>query len=110
MANELLLRILDHIEEDPPQVIRFDRRAYLSQESFKSPPQPSPTRAQDLGNFRRTCRHFSEIGVVHQFADVTTRFSKHDFARLNLIAEQPHLAKAVKKFSYMVPYFYVEGI
>jgi len=110
LSNELLREILDLIEADPEKQINLDRRAYLSVESFKPPPKPAPNLAQDLGSFRLTCQRFSELGAIHQFARVTTRFSKKGFDRLDSIAGQPHLAKNVKKFSYMVPYFYVEGL
>ncbi|KAG9656052.1 hypothetical protein KCU69_g15954, partial [Aureobasidium melanogenum] len=40
---------------------------------------------------------------------VTTRFSSKGLARLEAIADQPHLAKHVKKFSYKVPYFCTQG-
>ncbi|KAK5015105.1 hypothetical protein LTR39_002792, partial [Cryomyces antarcticus] len=109
LSNELLRDILDHIEADPEKLVSLDRRAYLSQESFKPPPAPAPDQAQDIGHFRLVCKRFSELGAPHQFARMTTRFSRDGFRRLDKIAGQPHLAKHVKKFSYMVPYFYVEG-
>mgnify|MGYP007070504462 CR=1 FL=1 len=108
-AAELIREILDHIEADPEKLVSLDRRSYLSQESFKPPPTPAPNQAQDVASFRLTCRRFSELGAIHQFARVTTRFSRHGLQRLENIAGQAHLAKHVKKFSYMVPYFYVEG-
>jgi hypothetical protein len=112
LPDELLRDILDHLEADPEKLVSLDRRQYLSQESFKQPPPPDTSfqRAVDVGNFRLACRRFSNLGAVHQFARVTTRFSKKGLARLEGIAAQPHLAGHVKKFSYMVPYFYVEGI
>lgn len=109
LSNELIREILDYIEADPEKLVNLDRRAYLSQESFKPPSFPTPDQAQDLGNFRLTCRRFSELGSIHQYARVTTRFSRQGFKRLESIVSQPHLAKQVKKFSYMVPYFYVFG-
>lgn len=109
LADELLRDILDLIEADPDKGVNVDRRAYLSQESFRPPPVPSSTRAQDLGSWRRTCKRFSEVGAIHQFGKVTTRFSSKEFERLRWLAKQPHLTRHVKKFSYMVPYFYVEG-
>lgn len=109
LSNELLRDILDYIEADPKKLVSLDRREYLSQESFKLPPPPSPDEAQTIGSFRLTCRRFSELGAVHQFARVTTRFSRKGLKRLENIAGQDHLAKHVKKFSYMVPFFYVEG-
>lgn len=109
LADELLRDILDLIEADPDKGVNVDRRAYLSQESFRPPPVPSSTRAQDLGSWRRTCKRFSQVGAIHQFGKVTTRFSTREFERLRWLAKQPHLTRHVKKFSYMVPYFYVEG-
>lgn len=109
LSNELLRDILDQIEADPDKLVNLDRRAYLSQESFRPPALPSPNQAQDIASFRLTCRRFSELGAIHQFARVTTRFSRRGLRRLEWIAGQQHLAKHVKKFSYMVPYFYVEG-
>ncbi|KAK8214064.1 hypothetical protein IWZ01DRAFT_433113 [Phyllosticta capitalensis] len=109
LSNELLREILDHIESDPDKLVNLDRRNYLSQESFKPPPLPAPNQAQDIASFRLTCKRFSELGAIHQFSRVTTRFSKKGFLRLQNIGRCPHLAKHVKKFSYMVPYFYVDG-
>ncbi|KAF2402758.1 hypothetical protein EJ06DRAFT_472677 [Trichodelitschia bisporula] len=109
LPNELLRAVVDQIEADPDKGINVDRRAYLSQESFRPHPKLPTTLAQDLGNLRLTCKRFSELGAIHQFARVTTRFSQKGFQRLEWIAKQKHLGQHVKKFSYMVPYFYVEG-
>jgi hypothetical protein len=109
LSNELLREILDHIESDPEKLISVDRRAYLSQESFKPPPPPDRDQAQTIASFRLTCKRFSALGAIHQFSRVTTRFSRKGLKRLENIAGQDHLAKHVKKFSYMVPFFYVEG-
>jgi hypothetical protein len=56
-----------------------------------------------------TCRKFSRLGLYQQFSRLTTRFSRRGLSRLERIAGQPHIAGRVKKFSYMVPFFYVEG-
>ena len=106
LSNELLRMILDYIESDPDKLVNLDRRAYLSQESFKPPSFPSPDQAEDIGSFRLTCRRFSKLGAIHQYARVTTRFSHEGFRRLVRISKQKHLVGHVKKFSYMVPYFY----
>ena len=110
LSNELLREILDFIQADPDNVVPIDRRAYLSVESFKAPSPPLPAQAQDVANFRLVSKRFAELGVSHQFTRVTTRFSKKGFARLEAIAGCPWLAKQVKKFSYMIPCFYVQGI
>ncbi|KAF2709724.1 hypothetical protein K504DRAFT_378418 [Pleomassaria siparia CBS 279.74] len=109
LSNELLREILDHVESDPEKLISLDRRAYLSQESFKPTPPPDRDQAQTIASFRLTCHRFSDLGAIHQFSRVTTRFSRKGLRRLENIASQEHLAKHVRKFSYMVPFFYVEG-
>ncbi|KAF2021779.1 hypothetical protein BU24DRAFT_28591 [Aaosphaeria arxii CBS 175.79] len=109
LSNELLREILDHIGSDPDKLISVDRRAFLSQESFKPPERPDPSQEYTIASFRLTCRRFSELGAIHQFTRVTTRFSRKGLQRLENIAGQRHLAQHVKKFSYMVPFFYVEG-
>ncbi|MCJ1308889.1 hypothetical protein MMC25_002544 [Agyrium rufum] len=109
LSNELLKDILDFIEADPDRGVPVDRRAYLSVESFRLPDPPPPQRAQDIANFRLTCRKFAEIGAPYQFTRVATRFSPAGLQRLEKIASQRHLAKHTKKFSYIIPFFYVDG-
>ncbi|KAL8897256.1 MAG: hypothetical protein Q9207_007304 [Kuettlingeria erythrocarpa] len=109
LSNELLKDILDLLDADPDRSVNIDRRAYLSVESFRLPSPPVPSRAQDVGNFRLTCRRFAEAGVPYQFTKLATRFSPHGLERLDNICSQSHLAKHTRKFSYLVPYFYVEG-
>lgn len=109
LADEILRLILEHVASEPEKLISLERRAYLSQESFKPHPPPEPDQAENIAAFRLTCRAFSNLGIIHQFSRVTTRFSRRGLSRLERIANEPHLAKRVKKFSYMVPFFYVEG-
>ncbi|MCJ1471773.1 hypothetical protein MMC13_000414 [Lambiella insularis] len=109
LSNELLKDILDQIEADPEKSVSIDRRAYLSVESFRLPSPPLPLQAQDIGNFRLACRRFAELGIPHQFTRVATRFSRAGLQRLERITSRPHLAKHTKKFSYLIPFFYVEG-
>lgn len=109
LSNELLKDVLDILDADPDRSVNIDRRAYLSVESFRLPSPPVPSCAQDVGNFRLTCRRFAEIGIPYQFTKVATRFSRHGLERLDRICGQSHLAKHTRKFSYLVPYFYVEG-
>lgn len=109
LSNELLKDVLEYIESDPDRTVSIDRRAYLSVESFRLPSPPVPSRAQDIGNFRLVCRQFSEIGIPYQFSRIATRLSRHGLDRLDKISSQAHLAKHTRKFSYLVPYFYVEG-
>ncbi|KAL8703208.1 MAG: hypothetical protein Q9201_003594 [Fulgogasparrea decipioides] len=109
LSNELLKDVLDYIESDPEQTVSIDRRAYLSVESFRPPSPPEPSRAQDIGNLRLVCRQFAEIGIPYQFTRIATRFSRQGLARLENICSQSHLAKHTRKFSYLVPYFWIEG-
>ncbi|KAH0141567.1 hypothetical protein KCU67_g14434, partial [Aureobasidium melanogenum] len=109
LSNELLHDILDLIAADPEKLVSVDKRAYLSQESFRPDPLPSQDQVVNIGKFRLLCRRFAALGASHQFARVTTRFSSKGLARLEAIADQPHLAKHVKKFSYKVPYFCTQG-
>ncbi|KAH9863260.1 hypothetical protein IAQ61_009537 [Plenodomus lingam] len=109
LADELLRIVLENVTSEPEKLTSLERRAYLSQESFKQPPPLEPDQAQTIAAFRLTCRKFSDLGVIHQFSRVTTRFSRRGLKRLENIANQRHIAERVKKFSYMVPFFYVEG-
>ncbi|KAI9834661.1 MAG: hypothetical protein M1826_000063 [Phylliscum demangeonii] len=109
LSNELLRDILDHIQTDADHVVHIDRRAYLSVESFKAPSPPLRAQAQDVANFRLVCKRFADLGIPHQFTRVTTRFSRKGFARLEAIASRGAVARQVKKFSYMVPCFFVDG-
>ena len=109
LSNELLKDILDHIEADPDRSVSIDRRAYLSVESFHLPSPPLPLQAQDIGHFRLVCRRFAELGTPYQFTRVATRFSRAGFQRLENICSKPNLARHTKKFSYLIPYFYIEG-
>lgn len=106
LSNEILKDILDHIESDPQRSIPVDRREYLSVESFRPPSPPLPSQAQDIGNFRLSCKRFAELGIPYQFTRVTLRFSSRGFQRLANICSHAHLAKHTKKFSYLVPLFY----
>ena len=110
LSNELLRDVLDHIESDPERSVSIDRRAYLSVESFRLPSPPLPSQAQDIGNFRLVCRRFGELGIPHQFTRIGTRFSRAGFRRLDNICSRSNLTKHTKKFSYLIPFFYTEGI
>ena len=109
LSNDLLRDILDQIESNPELTISVDRRAYLSVESFRPPSPPPPPRAQDIGNFRLTCRRFAEAGIPYQFTRIATRFSPAGFERLENICNCPHLARHTRKFSYLIPDFYLKG-
>jgi hypothetical protein len=109
LETELLRIILEYVASEPEKPISLEKRAYLSMESFRMPPPPEHDQAQDLAKFRLVCKKFSDLGLIHQFSRVTTRFSRKGLKRLEEIAKVEHVAQRVKKFSYMVPFFYVEG-
>lgn len=110
LSNELLKDILDYIESDPEISVSIDRRAYLSVESFRPPSPPLPSRAQDIGNFRLVCSRFAELGAPYQWTRVATRLSPAGLRRLENICSRSNLAKHTRKFSYLVPFFYGEGM
>lgn len=109
LSNELLRLILDYIEPDPEKTVPIDRRQFLSVESFDRPPPSSRGSIKDIGKFRRTCRRFAAIGEPLLFTRVAARFSRRGLEKLQILSRWPHLSRHVKKFSYMVPYFYVNG-
>ncbi|KAK0252509.1 hypothetical protein LTR01_005883 [Friedmanniomyces endolithicus] len=107
LSNELLRAILDQIVPDPERTVPIDRRQFLSVESFVKPLLDSGRGAvKDVGAFRRTCRRFADVGAPLLYTRVAARFSKTGLKKLEQLTEWPHLARHVKKFSYLVPYFY----
>lgn len=109
LSNELLRLILDQIEPDPDKTVPVDRRQFLSVESFDFPPPSTRGSLKDIGRFRLVCKRFGEIAAPLLFTRVAGRLSKKGLQRLEQLAEWRHLAQHVKKFSYLVPYFYGEG-
>ena len=110
LSNELLKDILDYIEPDPEKSVSIDRRAYLSVESFRLPSPPLPSDAQNIGNFRLVCCRFAELGAPYQWTRVATRLCPSGLRRLENICSRNNLARHTKKFSYLVPFFYGEGM
>ena len=108
LPDEVLLVILRAVDTDPGP-INIDHRAWMSVVSFKFESQ-LPREREVVGNFRFTCRRFSEVGLQHQFKTLATRFNEAGLTRLRNIARYPHLATAVKKFTYLVPRLFFNGI
>ncbi|KAK5110920.1 hypothetical protein LTR62_005458 [Meristemomyces frigidus] len=106
MSSELLRLILDQIEPDPDKTVPIDRRQFLSVESFDRPLDSTRGSIRDIGNFRCCCKLFADVGAPLLFTRVTARFSERGLAKLEQLASWPHLARLVKKFSYLLPYFY----
>lgn len=109
LSNELLRLILDQIEPDPDKTVPVDRRQFLSVESFEYPQPSTRGSIKDVGSFRASCKRFSAVGAPLQYARVAARFSKRGLEKLEQLADWPHVARHVKKFSYLVPYFYGHG-
>ncbi|KAK5171747.1 uncharacterized protein LTR77_003383 [Saxophila tyrrhenica] len=105
LSNELLKHILDQIEPDPERTVPIDDRRFISVESLEIPP-PSSDSIRDIGRFRETCRRFAEVGAPLLFTLVKVRFSEDGLDKLETFAGWSHLARHVKKFSYLMPYFY----
>ncbi|KAF2769941.1 hypothetical protein EJ03DRAFT_82158 [Teratosphaeria nubilosa] len=106
LSNELLRLILDQIEPDPDKTVPIDRRQFLSVESFDRPLPSTRGSLRDVGRFRCACRRFADIGAPLLYTRVAARFSRKGLQKLEQLAAWPHLARHVKKFSYLVPYFY----
>ena len=107
LPNELLRRVLDHIQPDPERTVPIDDRSFLSVESFDRVPPSDADR--DIRRFRRTCKRFAEVGEPVLFTIVGVRFSKLGLQKLEELATWPHITRHVKKFSYLVPYYYPSG-
>lgn len=107
LPNELLRRILDQIQPDSERTVPIDDRSFLSVESFDIAP---PSNADwDIRRFRRACKRFAEVGEPLLFTVVAVRFSRHGLEQLEQLAQWPHMTRHVKKFSYLVPYYYPNG-
>ncbi len=106
LPEHLLQIIVERIYEDSQRFVPIDRREFLSIESFPSI-QPD---ASTLSSFRLVCKHFSELGLPYQFSRVTTRLSRQGFERLDKISSCVRAAQCTRRFIYMVPYFFVEGM
>ena len=110
LSNEILRLILDQIEPDPEKTIPIDRRQFLSVESFDRPLPSTRGSLKDIGSFRSACRRFADVGAPLLFTRVDARFSKRGLENLEKLANWPHLARHVKRFTYLLPYFYRSGM
>jgi len=110
---EIYHNILSYIAPDNESTIHIDkvivRRQFLSVESLE-PPDPSEVSVRDaraaIGKFRELCKQFADIGAPFLFTQVAIRFSKRGLQNLDRLAGWKHLARHVKRFSYLVPYFF----
>nr|POE86959.1 hypothetical protein CFP56_63991 [Quercus suber] len=105
LPNEVLRYVLEFVEPDSDYAIPIDRRQFLSVESFDLPPLDHNF-ARNAGSLRCVCKRFADAGAPLLFTRAAARFSNAGLRRIERLSEWPHLACHVKKFSYMVPYFY----
>lgn len=106
LPEELIENILSHLAPNPGQTVNEDCRRFLSVESFGPPPEIAPSAVQNIGSFRLVCKRFSEIAAPLLFTRVQARLSREGLRRLEVLSSWPWVARHVKKFSYMMPYFY----
>ena len=113
LPEEILVKIVHHIQPDYDRAVPFYHRGFLSAESLD---QTSPTNAdrnakKDILHFRETCRRFAEVGEQALFSVVHIRFSSKDLQELKQLAGfKRNVARHVKRFSYLVPCFYIAGM
>lgn len=135
LPPELLSLIFERFLPPENQTVDIHRRRFLSHESlpyeehfgdYDSPNveasngqirEPRTRRLstvggsiEDICTLRLVCKHFAVAGERLLFSRVVTRFSKSGLKKLETLAGWPHLAKNVRKFSYLVPYLYVDGM
>lgn len=108
LPGELLRHVLEQLEPNPDEPIPVDRRRFLSQESLDRPSPPPRSCIEDIASFRLACKQFADVGAPLLFTRVVTRLSKRDLTRLETLAGW-QVARHVKRFSYLVPYFFQNG-
>ncbi|PPJ52600.1 hypothetical protein CBER1_11044 [Cercospora berteroae] len=107
LPTELVERILSFVEPGHHErEVDIAQRRHLSVESFEPAPAPSRSSVADVGRFRSVCKRFAQIGEPLLFTRVAIRFSEDGLKRLEQLAEWSHLAAQVRRFTYLVPYFY----
>ena len=104
LPDELIALIFDCLAPNP-QPVSEDSRRFLSVESFGPPPEILPSAVQDIGALRLASRKFADVGAPLLFGRVQARLSRPGLDRLQTLSTW-RVASHVKKFSYMVPYFY----
>jgi hypothetical protein len=64
---------------------------------------------QGLQHASRECNHRNTPWIHDSLALTGYLDRRSGLERLEKIAGQPHLSRRVRRFNYMVPFFYVEG-
>ena len=109
---EVLALIFHRLQPDPDEPVPLYRRRFLSQERLESIVESTPStrdRLRDVGHLREGCWKLSKAGAPLLCTHVIARLSEKDLQRLETLADWPHLAVHVKKFSFLVPYWFING-
>jgi hypothetical protein len=110
LPTELIERILNFVEPgNPDREVDVAQRRHLSVESFEPAPVPSRGSVADVGRLRLVCKRLAHIGGPLLFTRIAIRFSEKGLRRLEQLADWAHLARQVKRFTYLVPHFYEDG-
>lgn len=108
LPDDLLMMIVDYIHPDQEKTVKVYARSFLSVESLEIP--PASNAYSHLCRFRQTCRWFAAIGEPALFSVIGIRFSDKGLDKLEeLVSWGPKIRRHVKKFSYLMPYYYPQG-
>jgi hypothetical protein len=108
LPEEILAKIVDHIQPDPEKLVPVYYRRFLSVESIEIQPRSNADR--DIRQFRKACKRFAEVGQPALFSVISIHFSTKGLRRLEEFLGWPsNVARHVKRFSYMVHYSYKRG-
>ncbi|KAK6512533.1 hypothetical protein TWF481_001418 [Arthrobotrys musiformis] len=104
LPTDVLREVLDQLDPEYTDV--------TSRMKFWTPRKNdfgSQTVIADLRRFRLVCKRFAELGAQYLFRTIAHRYNSKSFKRLSDLADHPVFASHVKKFVYLMPYFYVQG-
>ncbi|KAK6538590.1 hypothetical protein TWF694_010168 [Orbilia ellipsospora] len=104
LPTDVLREVLDQLDPEYTDV--------TSRMKFWTPRKNdigSQTVIADLRQFRLVCKRFADLGAQYLFRTIAHRYNSKSFNRLSNLADHPIFASHVKKFIYLMPYFYVQG-
>ncbi|KAK6508628.1 hypothetical protein TWF506_010709 [Arthrobotrys conoides] len=104
LPTDVLREVLDQLDPEYTDV--------TSRMKFWTPRKHdvgSQTVIADLRQFRLVCKRFADLGAQYLFRTIAHRYNSKSFKRLSDLADHPVFAAHVKKFIYLMPYFYVQG-
>jgi hypothetical protein len=109
LPAEVFNEVLDHLEprgrESPAEASR--RNPWAQPQPHK--PDHIDSR-QHYSRLRLVCKRFDELATPYLFRSIGLRFNLKSFGRLEKLAARPGLSRHVRKFVYLMPYLYEEGI